>query len=409
MTARPTIAALLWALLAAGPALAEYTVSVETEERFLDVGALRLYSGKALDVAADAVVPADVYAFVNKVRVMGGIEGDLHAFAGDIAVDGTIQGDLSAAAGNVAVRGQVLDDARIAGGELSLTGQVGGHVLAAGGKYVQAATAAVGGSVLVYAGSAELAGNVAGPVRINAGHVDLEGTFAGDVNVKCDELKIGPGARIYGNLTYIARNDVIVPEGAVAGQVLRTRDAAGDQAAGDGQDGGSRFGFRVVRDLYLAFVALVAGVLMLLFFRPFVDGAVRRTETGNTVGISFGIGLVGTLVLLVAGILCLCLLPMAVAIWSALLALLYFGGIVGKMVLGRWVLRPLGARLPHPLLALVVGVAILFVVGLVPYLGRLVWLIVTVTGLGAALLQIRGGAGEELIPGSEPRVAATVP
>jgi hypothetical protein len=48
-------------------------------------------------------------------------------------------------------------------------------------------------------------------------------------------------------------------------------------------------------------------------------------------------------------------------------------------------------------LALVVGVALLFVLTLIPYLGTLAWLVVTVTGMGAALLQLRGERIEDVL------------
>lgn len=44
----------------------------------------------------------------------------------------------------------------------------------------------------------------------------------------------------------------------------------------------------------------------------------------------------------------------------------------------------------HPLLALVIGVGLLFLIGLIPYLGRFVWFLVTVyPSMGAKL--VRGG------------------
>ncbi len=64
-------------------------------------------------------------------------------------------------------------------------------------------------------------------------------------------------------------------------------------------------------------------------------------------------------------------------------------GLVGKMVLGRWALKPLRRTPAPPLAALVVGVALLFFIGLIPILGDLFWFVVTVTGMGAALLQVR--------------------
>ena len=58
------------------------------------------------------------------------------------------------------------------------------------------------------------------------------------------------------------------------------------------------------------------------------------------------------------------------------------------MVLGRFALRPLLGRSVHPLLGLLVGIVLLLLIGLIPYIGALIWVLVTITGMGVLLLQV---------------------
>ena len=382
----------------------------------LKFGGIWMVRGGRVDVPAGQTMAADVYAFAGTTRIDGTLQGDVATFAANVHVPGTVDGDLMSFTEDVSIDGSVTGGVRAAANKIAIRGSVGRNAMVFASGFRLDPGGRVAGSVLAYAGATTIEGAIGGSLVARSGKVELNGPIDGDVDVRCDELSFGPLARIGGRLTYSARNEVAVPPGIVAGGVSKGPEpGASETPDAAAEEEGSGFGTRALWRGYLAVVALVAGVALLLFFRPFVDGALERTASGNGLGASFGIGLVGLLVLLVAGVLCVCLLqlPLAAGIWSALGALVYFGGVIGKIVLGLWALamlqrltgRAAAAEAPrspwsttHPVLALVFGVAILFLLTLIPYLGNLAWLIVTVTGMGAALLQLRGERTEDVLP-----------
>ena len=396
---------------------AEAPAAPEKPPEELRLGGIWMVKGGRVDVVAGQATAADLYAFAGTTRIDGTLQGDVVTFAANVHVPGTVDGDVMSFTEDVSIDGTVTGGLRAGANEIVIRGSVGRNAMVFAQKFRVDPGGRIGGSVAAYAGATTIEGEVGGSLLARSGKVEINGPIGGDVDVRCEELSFGPLARIGGRLTYSARNEVAVPPGIVGGAVTRGPEpgagATPDPAA---EEEGSGFGVRVLWRGYLAVVALVAGVALLLFFRPFVDGALERTASGNGLGASFGIGLVGLLVLLVAGVLCVCLLqlPLAAGIWSALGALVYFGGVIGKIVLGLWALAMLrratgretaagGPPRPawsttHPVLALVVGVGILFLLTLLPYLGNLVWLIVTVTGMGAALLQLRGEKTEVVLP-----------
>lgn len=397
------------------------SVAVETGEKTVQVGSLRWRTGRKLLVPAAETWKGDLYALTGKSIIEGVLQGDATLFTTELNVTGTVTQDLNAAAGEVRLSGAVNDDLHVATSKLIVSGTVGSDLLAWSGQTELAREGVVHGSAVIYSGQVDLQGKVEGAAKITGGKVEINGEIGGDVIVSCDELIVGPQARIAGHLTYDARNTIDVPAGMVAGGVTKTEHPPGanQPAAAEGESP-FRFsaGFVFFWNLFLAVVALIAGVLLLLFFKPFVDSSLQRSRTGQGVGACFGIGLVGFLVLLVAGVLCLCLLPLALGLWSALGALVYFGGLIGKMILGNWILILLrrraapgppaaGNELPvpalappaagHPLLSLVIGIALVFLFRLIPFVGWLIWFLVTVTGIGAALLQLRGGRQGEVL------------
>ncbi len=402
---------LLLALLAAfaGPPAraADVRVDVQAPEQVFDLGTIHAASGEAVLVGEGETVPGDLYAFAGSVRVDGAVAGDAWAVGREVLVEGQVGGDLGAGAAEVKVTGEVGGDLRASGGNLVVSGKIGRNVLLMGARIVVGREARVGGTVYASGGHVRIEGQVDGPVRVTAGKVVLGGRIGGTVRVDCDELEILPGCRVAGDLEYDTRTEPRVPEGAVAGKVTRVdlgrarREA--EHGAGSSVSIRSLFApalglaWRVLFHGYLAFVSLVTGILLFLFFRRFLAGAIDRCADWGGLGASFGTGLVALLLLLVLGVICIfpfLMIPLGFGVWCLLGALLFFGGVVGKAVAGCLVLRPLLRRTAHPVLALVVGVLVTWIVGLVPWLGGLVGLLVTLTGMGAVLLRLYGaGAG----------------
>jgi cytoskeletal protein CcmA (bactofilin family) len=363
------------------------------------VGDTRFAAADKVRIDAEERPIGDVYVAGGEIDTAGTIAGDLVASGGDVRVGGGVAGDAAIAAAETRIRGDVGDDLRWFGGTLDLHGAVGGDAILGGATVTQHPESRVDGMLVAWAGAIRLSGHVAGPVRITGGEVHLAGAFAGDVEVGCDELTLGRDVTIAGDLHYEARNEIQVPEGAVRGEVsfsAAPKDREGIETGIGLLAVVLGFGFKV----YLALAAFIAGLLMIVFLRPFVDGAMAQAASGGELIVSFGVGLVSMLVMLMLGLLCLPLL-FGLGIWAALAALVYFGGLIGKMIAGAWLLKPLRGWNTHPVLALLLGVLLLLLIGLIPVLGDVVWLFVTVTGMGACLLRIR--SSERLGAGTPPQ------
>ncbi|UCF68322.1 MAG: polymer-forming cytoskeletal protein [Acidobacteriota bacterium] len=398
MATKMAIAALLMG--SAGTALAGpvHGVFRGRDVHLYSLGGLHTAAGDRLEIGSGELIEGDVYAAFSEVSTDGTIDGDLFVATGQARLGGFVREDLAVGAADVQLGGKVGGDVRAFTGQLRIDASIGGDLVHIGGALRLEQDSQVEGTVLSKAGQADLLGLIDGPLNIGGGRVYIDGTIRGDAFVECDQFSVGPNARFEGDLTYRARNEVELAEGVVAGTVSKTiRTSGRDVDFDDGLPAGPAAvvsgawrAFQFLLALYLALVALVAGLLLWLFFRPLVEGSLQRASGATSLGVSFGIGLVALFAMLVLGLLCLLLFPLAFAIWSALGALLYFGGLIGKMILGRFVLWPLLRRAAHPLLALLVGVVLMLLISMVPLLGNLIWMLVTVTGIGAVLLQLRG-------------------
>ncbi len=377
----------------ATPARASFVDWLAMDEGTVELGHTQIIGRESFRLGRDEVIRGDAYvSAVEHAIVNGTIEGDLFlAVMGPVDVDGTVTQDLSIASlGSVMVHGTVGDDLRIATlGRAVIGVTVAGDVIVSAKNVLLKPDASVGGAVVVWGTTVTIDGKVSGPVRITAGRVEILGEIDDDVTVRCDELVLGDAAYIGGDLVYDARNDVSPAEGVVDGEV--TRAVLGKSRSG-GRDVLANFEMPKLGpmfDAYLAAVALIAGTIFLLVFGPLADHAIEQARSVPGLLSSFGIGLVALLVMLVLGIACVFALPLSLAIWSALGALVYFGGLIGKIIVGCLVLHPLLKRRCHLLLALVVGVVVTFLVCLIPIVGDLAWIVITLTGMGATLLALR--------------------
>jgi cytoskeletal protein CcmA (bactofilin family) len=404
------LAAAVLLLAAQGPARASFVDWLGSDEQFVELGGTRIIGGDRLRVRAGESLPGDVYAMVRIGSVSGSIDGDLSlAAAENFSLSGDVLADLNVAAFTVEIVGDVGDDVRAAGGLVNIGGRIGGDALIGAFDTELLPESDIGGSLLITGSTVVLRGRVSGPVRIQAGRVELDAVLGSDAWIACDELKLGPNARVLGDLVYEARNEIANADTFVDGTVSKTQLRQDDPL----------ISFELPPwlwwwiDFYLAVIALIAGTMLVLFFHPLTEGAVSYAGSGTGLAVAFGIGLVSLLVMFVLGLICLLpALPLALAVWSALGALLYFGGLIGKMMLGCLLVRPLMGRLCHPLLALVVGVVAMFLLGLIPYVGDLAWGLTVVTGMGAMLLQIREGrvaVRETVAPTVPPATAAPRP
>ena len=347
--------------------------------------------GTTVTVGPGESVNDDIYAFGGTVTIQGTVSGSVIAAGATVTVSGHISRDLIVGGGNVTVSGPVDGSIRATGGTVTLSGPVGGDVVVAGGTVTIASGATIGRDLVAAVGTATVAGPVARRALVSAGTLTLQNKVGGDVTGQVDHLQLDAGAQIGGNLDYTSNNEVSKTSGAtVAGTT--TRHTPKDSGA-SGASGGF-LGW--VRGL----IGLFALGLLLLFLLPRFSLQATQTLTRSPWA-SLGIG---AAVLVLMPILAVLVFVVGIIIggwWIGVLLLaayflaLALAYVVAGFLLGRLVFDRIGWTRAHAVWALLAGLFILTVIGLVPVVGALVSLAAVLLGLGALGLQSvarRGGS-----------------
>jgi hypothetical protein len=333
-------------------------------------------------VAANETVDDTLLAAGKIVRVEGVVNGDLLAFGGSVEVRGAVKGDLVSFAKRTVVSGTVKGNIYNFSNSLDLDGELGHSIYALVQSLRVNDRGRVGDGMLVGAGDVSLEGEVNRSVTMFAGNADISGSIGRELTITGDNLTLTNTARISGNLSARVRQlkNVHIADGAMIGGKrdiqVRVR-----------QSHFTRPRFYFYQAVWLA-AAMLVGWLGLVLFPGFFQATTQTVGSGwRSFGLGVGI-LAGVPVAMFVAAITLVGIPASLMLLAVYLVAIYLAKIWVGAFLGWMLLKPAGATKGDWLQALLVGLPILTIVRLIPYLGGLVHFGVVCLGLGAFAWQL---------------------
>lgn len=337
-------------------------------------------------VSIDSSVTEDQYLAGGNVTIRAQAAGDVTAAGGKILVDGQIGGDVTAAGGAIDLLGRVLDDARLAGGMLTIGAKVDGDLVAAGGSVSVLRDSMISGRAWLGGGRVEVLGRIGRELKAAGGEVLIDGVVDGDVHVVGRQIRIGPAARIAGNLTYTSRREALIDSGArIDGMVKRlpaTKTMMPSFAVAAGVMGG----------LWLVGLIVTGTALVLIF--PAATTRLTQTiqqNSGQCALVGFAL-LAAVPVAALISLMMLVAVPFGLALIALYLTALLAAYLTGALWLGERALSWLGGgrsgRRWWRAGFLTITLILLALIGWVPILGWLIVLAIVVLGLGGLGLQL---------------------
>jgi hypothetical protein len=225
------------------------------------------------------------------------------------------------------------------------------------------------GDVVVADGDVTVRGTVDGDLVVADGDVTIRGHVTGDVVTLAGTAILGRRAQVDGDIAYGDEKPQVAPGARVDGEVKKI-------------DAG-HIGLGLAIGVWVAVTVstLVLGLLLLLLFPKAADALSRTFRERN--GMTALAGVLALLLLPVIGVVLLITvvgIPLGAGILLAVLPLYGLAYTTSAFVIGRLILKT--SRIP----AFLVGLVILRVLAIVPFLGPIVWVIATILGLGTLVL-----------------------
>jgi len=335
--------------------------------------------GDTIEVEKYETIKGDLFAHGHHVKIEGTVDGDLYVFCQGADIEGHVTGDVIAFAQMLRVSGKVDGNIRSFTNTTLVTGNVAKNLLTFAETVTIDPAGKVAGSVTTFVNTLTIDGSVGRDVLGFVAQTAVAGNVGGGLQAQGNTLRFNSGAQVAGPVKFKGNKPPEVSSGAKLAMPVEFTQEEHHSRYRNG-------GFYVWRVIWTAAVILFGLVLFVLlptFARATVDSAEHY-------GASLGLGVLVLFgVPIAAFIACITVVGMMIGISTFILwmtaifcAKIVVGAIVGQWLLGR-------TRDTWQLIGrMVVGVIILRVVEMIPFLGFWIRFGVLLWGMGAISLAI---------------------
>jgi hypothetical protein len=339
--------------------------------------------GDTVNVPQEEVVDGDLYVIGRNIVIDGTVNGDIFGAGQTITINGTVNGGVTLGGQTLTVNGQVAHGARLAGQTINVNSSIGRDLAAVGAMLNVGSTAEIADDLVFGVGTSYISGQVNGNVKGGAGEVTITNEVGGNVELEVDKLTITSTANIQGNLVYTSENEASIQSGAKLGGSTTHKVPEKPAAPSPFADiQGKLFGFLMI---------LVIGIIVILLAPGRISAMADSVR--NKPWPSLGWGALVLFVTPIAALIAICTiigLPLgliALALWGIAI---YLSQIPVGFLIGRLIIRRNGEIESRGLMigALALGLAILLVLGLIPFVGGLVMFLTIIFGLGSLVVSL---------------------
>lgn len=313
-------------------------------------------------------------------------QGDVYLTGDDVTIDYVIDGNVFVFANNVTINSQIGGDAFIFANNVTIAEQ--GYIFS--NLFVVAPTLNLSGVIYdVYAlsNNVTMTGYVYRDIKISTDTLNLYGTIGRNAFVNCntmhfsqntsntpeEEITIGSQGMINGSLQYTSKNEISIPEGSVTGEITYNQ----------AQSGNSIQSYLISLGTIIATAILVW--LVCLWLAPKFVKKENLIDKRNILP-EIGLGILTPIVLIVVSLILIVLgITSPFGLWVLALTFILMGLSTSIFVisLNNLVCNKLKIEKNIGKFGmLIVTAAVLWLIGLIPYVGMIFGVIVVIIGLG---------------------------
>ncbi|MBU2219671.1 polymer-forming cytoskeletal protein [Patescibacteria group bacterium] len=355
--------------------------------------AYRIKTDDSVYVPKDEVIEGNLYAAGANLTIEGKVTGDVICAGQSININGNVEGDVICAGQSININGNVGGSLRLAGNSINLNGRVARNGIIIGATIVTAASSSVGWDLLILGNSFELMGDVGRDLYGSAAKVNVAGQIGKNIDINFGSknnndkpLTIAGTAKIDGQVKYKSDKDADIDSGAVIkGEVIHNFPTVIAKKSN----------FTSLPwwwgKLISLFSALVIGLVLISFWR---EKIMKITDLMLTkIGSSLGWGILALLLTPIIAIILLITIigmPLAFILLALWLIALYTSKILVGILVGKSLLNNYWPKKKDSLiLAMIIGIIIAHLIFSLPIIGRFVYLLAMLWGLGGILMAFK--------------------
>lgn len=342
--------------------------------------AATVQNGYAVTIANP--IPENAYISGDAISVESNIIGDLVSAAGYLNIENDVFGGVIAAATAIDISSNIKGSARLAGSTVKISGNVNGDVFVLAGNVDITKNATIGGDLIVYAGNVKIDGIVHGNLQGDIGILRITGIIGKNVNIKTGKFaNVSETAKINGDFIYTSSSIAYIPKTSVVGEIKR------NEIAGDWHNKGL-FGLVTFGYLFAKLIGFLMMAIIGLLIAIFVP--TEFLKVALLIKHSFwkylGIGFLALIVIPISCIILLCTIigaPFGLIVGAAFSIMAYVSTIFAGYFIGNLILRGETHNKWKIWGKALLGLLIMSIVCLIPFLGWLAVFVAWLVGFGA--------------------------
>ncbi len=343
-------------------------------------------SQRHLVLQSDEVIKGPLFKAADSIYLQGQVDGDVFLLAGEVVVDAIINGDLIILAGQADIQGEILNDVRIVAGQTDLDAQVGGNASLAGGQVTLKPNSIINNSLVIAAGLIDYTGQALNNAWFNAARIRFNGQVAKDVFINAGAVDIYSDTAINGNLkiTY-GEKPVISNRALISGDLIEEKTLPVESQP-ESSAVKKITAFMVIQYLVGLAVNVLIGWLLITILPGLAQKLVKisRQQSGSAISWGF-LTLFLTPIIGFIFIISLIGIPLGVLTFLYYSFSLYLAQLITGLIIGNHLLKDDQFKKPHS--SLLLGMVILSLLKIIPFLGWITYFILILFGLGTLTLQ----------------------
>ena len=353
------------------------------------VSAFTTKTGQSVSLNKEESIKGNYYVAGNNIIIDGKIDGDLICAGQSINVNGEVSGDVICAGQTININGKVDGSVRLLSNAININSTINKNLMTAAATINTTAESLVGGEVLMAGAVADLKGKVAGDLSAAVSNISLGGEIAKNVRLylngkeKQKGLVLTDSAKIGGDLNYIDSSEAkISPSARIGGKVnhnLPSIKEKTDRAYGVGW---------IWSKIYSIFATIVIGLVLVSLWGEETRKLTRKML--EKIGPAFGWGTIILIMTPIAAIILMLTLigfPLAILLLITWVIAIWLSKIFVAILIGRSFLEKFWKdKKENLIIALIIGVAICWIIFAIPVIGWILSLAAILLGLGGIFL-----------------------
>jgi len=326
------------------------------------------------------------------------VADDIFALGRDVIFETVSATNVIAAGMSLSFKGITADDLIVAGGRMDLSGNIKDDVVAAvcpfcpvGGRLHLTNDMQIGNDARLAGRDIAVDGRIGGDLYAAGQQFRLSGEVVGNARIEADRIALAPGARIGGDLLYTSQSKPEVPDGAIIAGQVRQVESQMPFAKGLPE---RWIWYGVFAAIGIVLAILLLGAALQLAMPGLLSDAAATVQAKPWS--TLGRGLVLALVVPVAIALLMATvigIPIGMVTAAGFVVLVALAFVAIAYCIGLYV-RVLFRRQGVPtgsgprILWTSLGIFILLIIGLIPFVGWAIGLLAMIAGLGAVISQL---------------------